>query len=149
MPLSSQSRILLFAILLLAASSLQVSAFALAPQSNAAKPVSTNNAPQSEVIKLELSKPIEREMKGGESHAYEITLEAGQFLDLVVDQRGIDVVVQVVAPDGKQLLEVDSPNGTQGPEPVKLIAEAAGTYRFQVLTQSCSRRTLGLRRVRG
>jgi CHAT domain-containing protein len=53
-------------------------------------------------------------------------------LNAVVEQRGIDVVVQVIAPDGKQLMEVDSPNGDQGPEPVMLITEAAGVYRFHV-----------------
>jgi hypothetical protein len=148
MPHTNKSRILLF-LLILVSFSIQASAFALAQQSGAVRLEATNNAPQGEVRKLEVGKPVERQMQGGESHTYEIMLSAGQFLDLVVDQRGIDVVVQVVAPDGKQLLEVDSPNGTQGPEPVKLIAEAAGTYRFQVLTQSCSRRTLGLRRVRG
>src|ERR1700738_5132483 len=42
---------------------------------------------------LELGKPIEMELKGGEVHSYSINLTAGQFLHLIVDQRGIDVVV--------------------------------------------------------
>lgn len=44
----------------------------------------------------------------------------------------MDVVVAVYAPEGKKLKEVDSPNGTQGPEPVVLIAETAGAYRLEV-----------------
>jgi len=97
-------------------------------KADASKPAP--NAP--EAHKLEVGKPIERELKGGALHTYEIVLEVGQLLNAVVDQRGIDVVVQVIAPDGKPLMEVDSPNGTQGDEPVMLITEVAGVYRLNV-----------------
>ncbi len=82
--------------------------------------------------RLEQAKPIERELKGGEVHAYTFKPEAGQFAGIVVDQRGIDVVVALFAPDGKQLIEVDSPNGTKGPEPVSLIAKTTGDYRVEI-----------------
>ncbi|HEX8117990.1 MAG TPA: erythromycin esterase family protein, partial [Pyrinomonadaceae bacterium] len=81
---------------------------------------------------LEPGKPFERELKTGETHVYKLTLEAGQFLDAAVNQRGVDVVVRVYAPDGGKLAEVDSPNGTQGDEPVALEAKTAGTYRVEV-----------------
>jgi CHAT domain-containing protein/Flp pilus assembly protein TadD len=109
-----------------------VSVAANSQQAEQAKPNANNNANQSDVVKLELGKPIEREMKGGELHTYEIALTKDQYLKVVVDQRGIDVVVQVIALDGKQILEVDSPNGDNGPEPVELIAEASGNYRLNV-----------------
>src|SRR5262249_53427429 len=86
-----------------------------AQQTNEAKPETIINP--LEVRKLEAGKPIERELKGGEAHTYEIALATGQYLDVVVEQKGIDVVVRVIAPDGKPLKEVDSPNGTEGPEP--------------------------------
>jgi tetratricopeptide (TPR) repeat protein len=95
------------------------SAKKIAPQSGEAKP-------------LTLGVPIESNLAGGETHAYQVTLSAGQYLHTVVDQRGIDVVVKVFAPDGKQIIEVDSPNGSQGPEPVFLVAEAQGSYRLEV-----------------
>ncbi|HEY5447078.1 MAG TPA: hypothetical protein VIJ87_21955, partial [Pyrinomonadaceae bacterium] len=44
---------------------------------------------------LEPGKPIERQISGGETHAYKIALNAGQYLDAAVNQRGIDVVVRV------------------------------------------------------
>jgi CHAT domain-containing protein/Tfp pilus assembly protein PilF len=81
---------------------------------------------------LEPGKPIERELAGGRMHAYQLTLVAGQFLHLVVDQRGIDVVVILYGPDGKKLVEVDSPNGAQGEEPVMLVTETSGSYRLEV-----------------
>lgn len=86
----------------------------------------------SEALQLEAGKPFERELKTGETHVYKVTLEAGQFLDAAVNQRGVDVVVRVYAPDGSRLAEVDSPNGTQGDEPVALEAKTAGTYRVEV-----------------
>lgn len=81
---------------------------------------------------LELGKPLERELAGGQSHAYRLTLSAGQYLHVVVEQRGIDVVVTLFGPAGQKLLEVDSPNGTEGPEPLRWIVETAGLYRLEV-----------------
>ena len=81
---------------------------------------------------VEPGKVVERELKGGEKHAYPIQLKADDLLELVVEQRGIDVVVRLFGPDGTNLLEVDSPNGTQGPEPLSFIVEKAGTYSLEI-----------------
>lgn len=85
-----------------------------------------------DVHQLELNKPVERKLAGGQSHSYRITLTAGQYLSVVAEQRGIDVVVTLFDPDGKQIVEVDSPNGEQGPEPVFAVAGSSGTYRLEV-----------------
>ena len=76
--------------------------------------------------------PIERTLAAGQVHSYGVSLEQDQFLQLVVEQRGIDVIVRVFSPGGKRLGEFDSPNGTEGPENVSVIAEAAGVYRIEV-----------------
>jgi CHAT domain-containing protein/Tfp pilus assembly protein PilF len=89
---------------------------------------------QQSIQQLKEDTPIERQLAGGETHVYRVELMAGQYLHLVVDQRGIDVVVAIISPDNKPLVEVDSPNGSQGPEPVSLVAEASGSY--QVLVRS-------------
>jgi tetratricopeptide (TPR) repeat protein len=81
---------------------------------------------------LEVGKPVERELKPGEKHTYHVTLTAGQFFRAVVRQRGIDVVVTLFGPDGKRLVEGDSPNGSEGPEPVLAVTEESGTYRLEV-----------------
>ncbi|MDX6574356.1 MAG: hypothetical protein QOE96_309 [Blastocatellia bacterium] len=81
---------------------------------------------------LQIGTPIERTLAAGQSHSYNITLEADQFLELVVDQRGIDVVVRAFSPTGRRLREVDTPNGTDGPEDVTVIAQTAGVYRIEV-----------------
>jgi hypothetical protein len=81
---------------------------------------------------IEPGKPIERELAGGQSHAYQITLSAGQFMKVIVEQRGIDVVVGLLGPDAKQIMEFDSEIRSQGQETVWQVAEVAGSYRLNV-----------------
>lgn len=100
-------------------------------QSALAQPSSSSTA-QVEAQPLEQGKRLERELNASETHAYKIKLETGQFLNAAVNQRGIDVVVRVFAPDGSKIVEIDSPNGTQGDEPIALEAKTAGAYRVEV-----------------
>jgi hypothetical protein len=82
-------------------------------------------------ISLEPGKPVERELSGGQSHSYKITATSGQYLKIVVEQRGIDVAVALFTPDGKKIGEVDNERATVGTETVLAIAEAAGAYRIE------------------
>ncbi len=87
---------------------------------------------QTESGGLQVGVPVERTISSGQAHSFTVNLEAEQFLQLVVDQRGIDVVVRVFSPAGKSLGEFDSPNGSQGPENVSFLAATAGVYRIGV-----------------
>src|SRR5262245_39157708 len=69
-----------------------------------------------ESISLEPGKPIERELSGGQSHSYKLAMISGQYAHIVVEQRGIDVVVALVALDGKKIVEVDSESVIEGSE---------------------------------
>jgi CHAT domain-containing protein/tetratricopeptide (TPR) repeat protein len=95
-------------------------------------PVAAMRNTQAQPRLLEPGKPVERELKGGEVHQYHVEMEAGQFLHTIVEQRGIDVVVIVFAPNGQKVFEVDSPNGDNGPEPVYLLGETSGPYRIEI-----------------
>src|SRR5687767_11267612 len=75
---------------------------------------------------------IETQIKGGETHAYLLSLKRGQYADIVVDQRGTDVAVTLHDPDGLLLASVDSPQGARVPEPVPVVADIVGTYRVEV-----------------
>ncbi|MFN7928448.1 MAG: CHAT domain-containing protein [Blastocatellia bacterium] len=85
-----------------------------------------------EAALLVTGKPVARELSGGATHAYHISLTAGQFLRAVVEQRGINVLVTLYNPQGEKIAELDSPVGAEGPEPVSLLAETSGTYRLEV-----------------
>lgn len=104
------------------------------PQQNPGASVSVNPTQPGPagLPELHLGQPIERELKGGETHSYRVDLQAGQFMHAVVEQKGIDVVVALVGPDGKPIVEMDSPNGAWGPERVSLITETCGSYRVDV-----------------
>src|SRR5215510_9074163 len=82
-------------------------------------------------ISLEPGKPVERELSGGQSHSYKIAVISGQYLHVVVAQRGIDVVVELFAPDGKKISEADSEHLIEGSETVSAIAEAPGAYLIE------------------
>ncbi len=85
-----------------------------------------------EVLNLEPGKLIERTLNGNETHNYQITLQAGQYLHIIVEQRDIDVEVILYSPNGQQLAISNSFNGTTGPEPISLIAQASGNYQLKV-----------------
>jgi CHAT domain-containing protein/Tfp pilus assembly protein PilF len=94
-----------------------------------------------ESISLEPDKPIERELSGGQSHSYKITLISGQYLHIVVEQRGIDVAVIIFTPDGKKISEAESEHLIEGSETVSAIAEAAGAYRIEVRSHEKTAKT--------
>lgn len=77
---------------------------------------------------LEPDVPVEKGLVGGQSDSYCIQVEAGQFLHVIVEQLGIDVVLTLYAPDGKPIASMDSPNGNIGLEQISTVAEMRGTY---------------------
>ena len=81
--------------------------------------------------KLEPGKAVEREIAGGESHTYQISLTAGQFARFRLEQRAIDAALILTAPDGKPLVEM---NLTRAGDEESLSLEAAvsGDYRLTV-----------------
>jgi CHAT domain-containing protein len=81
---------------------------------------------------LEPGTPIERKLNGGQSHFYRISLTSGQYLQIAVSQRGIDVLLAVYAPDGKKIGEVNSVQMTVESEMASIIAEIAGAYKIEV-----------------
>jgi CHAT domain-containing protein/Tfp pilus assembly protein PilF len=101
------------------------------PDAGAVNPAQENQ----QIRQLELGKPIEQELVGGQSHSYQMTIAADQYVKVLVDQRGIDVVVKLFAPVGKQITEFDSEIRTQGRESVSWVAEEAGNYRLDVLVK--------------
>jgi CHAT domain-containing protein len=71
-------------------------------------------------------------MPPGETHRYEIELRSGQYLQLMVEQRGVDVVQTLLDPDGHTVLETDSPSGRDGPDPLAVIAPVTGIYSLKL-----------------
>jgi hypothetical protein len=75
---------------------------------------------------------VERELGQAAKHNYELSLKKGELLNFVVEQRGVDVVLRIYTGDGKFHDRVDSPNGTQGDEPYRMVATGDGRFRIEI-----------------
>src|SRR6266542_171503 len=58
-------------------------------------------AQTAQMTAIEVGKPLERELSGSQKHYYQITLTAGQYASVTIEQRGIDVVVYLLGTAGK------------------------------------------------
>lgn len=128
--LGSVPRLLLCANLLLCAAWTPVRA--IAPTHKGQGGPASAAQERREARTLEMSRPQRDELGGGQARSYRFELAAGEFVRVVVEQRGIDLVAALFGPDGKELVEMDSPFGAQGPEPIFWVAESAGVYRVEV-----------------
>lgn len=86
--------------------------------------------------RLDPAAVVERSIGPGEAYVAALELREGESADIVVLQQGIDLVVELLAPDGRLIESVDSPNGRQGEEPLSFEAATGGTYSIQVRSLS-------------
>ena len=86
---------------------------------------------------LVLTVGLEREkfLEPGGSHRYTLHLAAGTYVELILEQHGIDVVGRLLTPSGERWLNVDSPSGTQGEELVLFVAPSSGRYELTVASE--------------
>jgi CHAT domain-containing protein/Tfp pilus assembly protein PilF len=87
---------------------------------------------QVETMQLQPEKAIERQLAGGQSHEYQLSLLAGQYARVRADQLGINLSITCIGPDGKERFALDtSPIGD--PEDAELIADASGVYQLRLI----------------
>ncbi len=81
---------------------------------------------------LKLNEPLERELASGQTHEYQVTLKAGEFMQVRAGQKGIDVVLSIYSAGGKELSKMNSPNGKEGFETLSFIAAHAENYVVKI-----------------
>src|SRR5690606_2308169 len=96
--------------------------FALAGYANAQQPGTT----------LQSGKTHTSKIKPGENHVYNVSMKQNFFAVIVVQQKGVDLVVKTADAAGKELDTFDSPNGKHGPEMVSVTSTKAGNYTVTV-----------------
>lgn len=96
-------------------------------RTNAAQAGGDSAAPQ----RLTPGQTVERELKGGESHIYLISLRQGEFLRVLAEQKDVNVIVTLRTRAGAKLVEVDLQD-EGGPEPISYEAVADGEYLLEV-----------------
>jgi CHAT domain-containing protein/uncharacterized protein HemY len=86
---------------------------------------------------ISLLKPgsvLERELSTGQSHAYSMTLEAGQYVRFSLDQRGIETGMTIYAPGGQQqetaLASINCRRNL--PARLSIVTRLSGTYRLTI-----------------
>ncbi len=87
---------------------------------------------EKEALLLEPGQPIKRELAGDHSQTYQIRLSAGQYLKVIIEQQGIDVVARLSGPGGEQIAEFDMEGRSQGQELLSHVAESSGAYGLTV-----------------
>ncbi len=68
----------------------------------------------------------------GATQPYTLPLARGDFLHLIVEQNGFDLVIRLIGPTGLRLLEVDRPRDERQPEELFFVAPADGRHRIEI-----------------
>jgi tetratricopeptide (TPR) repeat protein len=86
----------------------------------------------SDARELRLGERFEREMSAGQTHSYKLALNSGQYLKLFVEQRGINVALTLLAPDGKKLTEINGQKFRQGIERLYWVTDSPGSFLLEI-----------------
>ena len=101
---------------------------------------------------LSAGQHINEALNGGELRSYCLPLKPGQYLDVRVEQLGIDVKLELLDSDRQVLAFEDSPNGSEGPEQLLFIAEQAGDFELRISAfgspQESGSMTVGIEELR-
>lgn len=89
-------------------------------------------AQSSKIKVLRAGEKIDHAIAASESHTYTTELDNGMAITGELIQDGIDLVIDVYKPGGALLQQIDSPNGTNGPEPIDITSKESGEYTFIV-----------------
>ena len=82
---------------------------------------------------LHLSQPVDRELAPGQTDIFKVALSAGQFIHVVVEEKGVALIVVLADPKGQPLVTGNNPtNRVYGPLPVSAVAESGGDYEIRV-----------------
>jgi CHAT domain-containing protein/tetratricopeptide (TPR) repeat protein len=81
-------------------------------------------------VPLTAGQIVEGELGDDQRRSYDIRLEKGQYVEIAVTQKGVDVIVGVRDAAGRLLFERDSPRGAYGTDRARLIAATSGVHRI-------------------
>ena len=85
-----------------------------------------------DVTALDADGLILRHLSRGEAHRYQLPMAAGELARVIVEQQGIDVVVEVRDTDDNAIEEFQEEIRPHGHEGVEVVAEKAGTYALTI-----------------
>lgn len=96
---------------------------------------------------LEKGKQVERPLAPAQTHSYQLTLKANEFIQIVIEQRGIRLTVALYGPTGRQITQIDGSKGSDRPQRLLVVTEEVGTYTLRI-SSALESAFSGLYRVR-
>jgi CHAT domain-containing protein/uncharacterized protein HemY len=87
---------------------------------------------ESDIQTLKSNQPLQRQIKGGETHVFQFRIKAGQFARAEVVPTNIDVIVSLFDGNDKQVIEMDGDSSFLWFESVSAIAEKGGSFKLQI-----------------
>src|SRR5262245_45805553 len=96
------------------ATALSAALLACGPKGPGGEAVMNDQAP----VRLAPGQKEERHLTKKETHSYLLRLEAGDYVRVAAEQRGVDLALRLSSPSGERIAEIDSPTGTLGAERV-------------------------------
>ena len=82
--------------------------------------------------KLGPGEPLSRQIKGGETHVFAVSLTSGQYAKFAIEQHGSILQATLFDPQNAEVIQMDSPAGGHGPIYLSAIASQSGTYRLEI-----------------
>jgi CHAT domain-containing protein/Tfp pilus assembly protein PilF len=74
----------------------------------------------------------EQRLEAGAIHSYSVALQAGDYLAVDLNERGIDIALDAIAPAGTVLASETTREGKQDTGRFRLIAREPGTFRLRL-----------------
>ena len=81
---------------------------------------------------LPVGQPLDRDLKEGETHVFETKLALGEYLEVTVEQLGIDASVEITDGLGKPVMKIDTPTAAEERETVGFVAVRSGKYSVTI-----------------
>ena len=83
-------------------------------------------------VTLAQGSKLSRDLKGGDKHHFDLAMDENSVATISVEQRGIDVAVRVIGPDGKAVVETDLEIRKNGRETLEFVSTAKQTWKIEV-----------------
>lgn len=84
------------------------------------------------VRRLTLDAPVEAELSPGRTDAYAVTLRAGEFLHIAVEQNHVDAAVRLLDAHGTEIAAADNSADEDDPITLSVVAASGGDHRIEI-----------------
>src|ERR1700730_17375268 len=83
-------------------------------------------------VMLQPGQRIQRELSANGAHTYRVSLIADRYVELRVEQLGIELSVRVANPDRRELLATSNPTGPRETRTLSFVTTASGDFDVRI-----------------